>query len=55
MSKVREETLKATPSTVQHHQSKQQSTFDRLEDEKINQTLAFLKMELQTLKRDGNW
>lgn len=39
MSRARKDTLKTTSSSVQH-QIKQRSTFDRLEDEKINQTVA---------------
>ena len=39
VNKVREETLRSTASDVQH-QSKQRATFDKLEDERINRTLA---------------
>ena len=40
MKIAREETLIETTSTVQHHQSKQRLTFDKLEEDRINSTLA---------------
>ena len=41
MKIAREETLIETTSTVQHHQSKQRLTCDKLEEDRINSTLKF--------------
>ena len=40
MAKVREETLQSDVSDVHYYQNKQRSTSDKLEDERINNTLA---------------